>query len=184
VGPAFEGRTFLDAAQIEKSNVAIGVEQDRAQTGPPRLQRLDLLAQDDQELATLQNFVGGLSISPSGKKAAYYVDNEVLEIRDLTDIHRVARVRVGMGVFHWAPDERRILLKRAVEKKTAELAWFDLPELAESAEGKEIPVAQPAPQPILRAVGFRDFSISSDGKLLGVIAPGKHNLFVFPLTVQ
>jgi hypothetical protein len=183
VGPAFEGRTFLDAAQIEKSNVAIGVEQDRAQTGPPRLQRLDLLAQDDKELATLQDFAGGLSISPSGKKTAYYIDKEVLEIRDLTDIHRVARVRVGTGVFHWAPDERRILLKRAVEKKTAELAWFDIPELAESAEGKEIPVAQPSPQPILRAVGFRDFSISSDGKLLGVIAPGKHNLFVFPLTV-
>jgi hypothetical protein len=184
VGPAFEGRTFLDAAQIEKTNVAIGVEQDRAQTGPPRLQRLDLLAQDDKELATLQDFAGGLSISPSGKKAAYYVDKEVLEVRDLTEIHRVARMRVGMGVFHWAPDERRILLKRAVEKKTAELVWIDIPELVESAEGKDIPVAQPAPQPILRAITFRDFSISADGKLLGVIAPGKHNLFVFPLTVQ
>jgi hypothetical protein len=183
-GAAFEGRTFLDAEEIAGTNVAIGVEQDRAQTGPPRLQRLDLLAQDDTELATLQSFAGGLSISPSGKKVAYYVDREVLEIRDLSAIHHVARVRVGIGVFHWAPDERRILLKRAVEKKTAELAWFDLPELVESADGKEIPVAQPEPQPILHAVGFRDFSISPDGKLLGVIAPGKHNLFVFPLSVQ
>ena len=98
---------------------------------------------------------------------AYYIDSEVLEIRDLTDIHRVARVRVGMGVFHWAPDERRILLKRAVEKKTAELAWFDIPELAESAEGKEIPVAQPEPQPILRAVGFRDFRFRRMGNCWG-----------------
>ena len=48
----------------------------------------------------------------------------------------MARVRVGMGVFHWAPDERRILLKRAVEKKTAELAWFDIPELAETPKEK------------------------------------------------
>jgi hypothetical protein len=76
------------------------------------------------------------------------------------------------------------LLKRAVEKKTAELVWVDLPNLVETSDEKDIPVAQPEPQPILRALGFRDFSISADGKLLGVIAPGKHNLFVFPLTVQ
>ncbi len=183
-GAAFEGRTFLDATEVAGSNVAIAVEQDRAQTGPPRLLRLDLLAQDDQELVTLQDFAGGLSISPSGKKAAYYIDKEVLEIRDLTAIHRVGRVRVGLGVFHWSPDESRILLKRAVEKKTAELVWITLPELVETADGKEIALAQPTPQAILRAVTFRDFAISQDGKLLGVIAPGKHNLFVFPLAVQ
>ncbi len=183
-GAAFEGRTFLDVDEIRRTNVAIGVEQDRAQTGPPRLQRLDLLSQDDTELATIQNFAGGLSISPSGKKAAYYIDKEVLEIRDLANIHRVARVRVGQGVFHWSPAENRILLKRAVEKKTAELVWIDLPEPAEISAGVEIKVAQPTPQPILRAVTFRDFAISDDGKMLGVIAPGKHNLFVFPLTVK
>ena len=58
VGPAFEGRTFLDAAQIERTNVAIGVEQDRAQTGPPRLQRLDLLAQDDTGTGDVAEFCG------------------------------------------------------------------------------------------------------------------------------
>jgi dipeptidyl aminopeptidase/acylaminoacyl peptidase len=183
-GAAFEGRTFLDAEEIAGTNVAIGVEQDRAQSGPPRLQHLDLLAQDDTEMATLQSFAGGLSISPSGKKVAYYIDREVLEIRDLSAIHHVARVRVGTGVFHWSPDERRILLKRAVEKKTAELVWFDIPELMETADGKGIVVEKPEPQPILRAITFRDFAISPDGKLLGVIAPGKHNLFVFPLSVQ
>jgi hypothetical protein len=183
-GAAFEGRTFLDVDEIRHTNVAIGVEQDRSQTGPPRLQRLDLLSQDDTELATIQDFAGGLSISPSGKKAAYYIDKEVLEIRDLSAVHKVARVRVGLGVFHWSPDEKRILLKRAVEKKTAELVWIDLPEPTEASPGAEIKVAEPTPQPILRAVTFRDFSISEDGKLLGVIAPGKHNLFVFPLTVK
>ena len=183
-GAAFEGRTFLDVEDVARTNVAIGVEQDRAQTGPPRLQRLDLLAQDDKELITLQDFAGGLSISPSGTKVAYYIDKEVLEIRDLSAIHRAARVRVGLGVFHWSPDERRILLKRAVEKKTAELVWIDIPEFVDAVEGKEIPVAQATPQPILRAITFRDFAISGDGKLLGVIAPGKHNLFVFPLSVQ
>jgi hypothetical protein len=183
-GAAFEGRTFLDADAIAGTNVAIAVEQDRAQTGPPRLMRLDLLAQDDKELATLQDFAGGLSVSPSGKKVAYYVDKEVLEIRDLSSPHRVARVRAGMGVFHWAPDEQRILLKRAVEKKTGALVLIDIPELSEVANGKEIAVAEPGGRPILREIGFRDFGISGDGKLLGVIAVGKHSLSVFPLSVQ
>jgi dipeptidyl aminopeptidase/acylaminoacyl peptidase len=183
-GAGFEGRTFLDADEVAGTNVAIAVEQDRAQTGPPRLMRLDLLSQDDKELATLQDFAGGLLVSPSGKKVAYYVDKEVLEIRDLSSPHRVARVRAGFGVFHWAPDEQRVLLKRAVEKKTGALAWIDLPELAEIVDGKEIAVAQPAPRPILREMGFRDFAISPDGKLLGVIAVGRHSLSVFPLSVQ
>jgi hypothetical protein len=183
-GAAFEGRTFLDADAIAGTNVAIAVEQDRAQTGPPRLIRLDLLAQDDKELATLQDFAGGLSISPSGKKVAYYVDKEVLEIRDLSSPHRVARVRVGLGVFRWSPDEQRVLLKRAVEKKTGELVWIDIPELSEIADGKEIVVARPAARPILREIGFRDFAISADGKLLGVISVGKHSLSVFSLSVQ
>jgi dipeptidyl aminopeptidase/acylaminoacyl peptidase len=183
-GAAFEGRTFLDADAIPGTNVVIAVEQDRAQTGPPRLLRLDLLAQDDKELATLQDFGGVLSVSPSGKKVAYYIDQEVLEIRDLSSPHRVARVRAGLGVFHWAPDERRVLLKRAVEKKTGALVWIDIPELSEVADGNEIAVAQPASQPILREIGFRDFTISADGKLLGVIAVGKHSLSVFPVSVQ
>jgi hypothetical protein len=182
-GAAFEGRTFAEADQITGTNVAIAVEQDRAQSGPPRLQRLDLLAQDDKELATLQDFAGGLSISPDGKRAAYYVDKEVLEIRDLTSLHHVARVRVGLGEFGWSADDRRILIKRAVEKKTGDLAWIDLPELAEIPDTKEIPVTVPTPQPILRGIGFREFSISPDGKLLGVISTGKHSLAVFPISV-
>jgi hypothetical protein len=183
-GAAFEGRTFVDADAIAGTNVAVAVEQDRAQTGPPRLMRLDLLAQDDKELATLQDFGGGLSVSPSGKKVAYYIDKEVLEIRDVSSPHRVARVRAGLGVFHWAPDERRVLLKRAVEKKTGELVWIDIPELSEVADGKEIAVAETGGRGILREIGFRDFGISGDGKLLGVIAVGKHSLSVFPLAVQ
>src|SRR4029077_16644597 len=94
-GDVFEGRTFLDAYPIPRANVAIGVERDRNLTGPPRLQRLELLAQDDRELATLDTYEGGLSVSPSAKKAAYFIDKEVLEVRDLTDPTKSARLRTG-----------------------------------------------------------------------------------------
>ena len=180
-GKAFEGRTFMAADYMPKTNTAIAIERDHAQTGPPRIQRLDLLAQDDRELATLEDFAGNLVVSPSGKKAAYFIDKEVLEIRDLTASDHVARLRVGFGVFRWSPDETAILLKRAPEKKSGEIGWIELPPLTAASAGHEIPIAEPAFRPILHGVTFREFSISPDGRLLGVIAPGKRNLLIFPL---
>lgn len=180
-GPVFEGRTFLDAFPIPRTNLAIGVERDRNLTGPPRLQRLEMLAQDDRELATLDGYEGGVSVSPSGKKVAYFIDKEVLEVRDLADPAKVARLRIGLGTFQWSPDEARILLKRAPEKKSGDLVWIDIPALAaHSAKDPELPVTQPAFVPLFRGLTFRDFAITPDGKL-AVIAPGKRNLLLFPL---
>jgi dipeptidyl aminopeptidase/acylaminoacyl peptidase len=182
-GNVFEGRTFLDAAPVAHSNMAIAVERDRNLTGPPRLQRLELLAQDDHELATLDGYAGGLSVSPSGKKAAYYLDKEVLEVRDLTDPTRIARLRVGLGTFQWALEENRILLKRSVEKKSGDLVWIDIPVLVAHpvSEKDAPPVVQPTPVSVLHGLTFRDFAISPDGRSLAVIAPGKRNLLAFPL---
>ncbi len=68
-GNVFEGRTFLDAVPMPRTNVAIAVERDRSMSGPPRLQRLELLAQDDHELATLDSYNGGLSLCPPAPKS-------------------------------------------------------------------------------------------------------------------
>jgi dipeptidyl aminopeptidase/acylaminoacyl peptidase len=180
-GYVFEGRTFLDAAPIPRTNVAIGVERDRNLTGPPRLQRLELLAQDDRELATLDGYEGGISISPSAKKVAYFIDKEVLEVRDLTEPNKFAHLRTGLGTFQWSPDETRILLKRAPEKKSGDLVWIEIPALtAHTAKDPDPPVTQPAFIPILHDLTFRDFAITPDGKL-AVVALGKRNLLVFPL---
>jgi dipeptidyl aminopeptidase/acylaminoacyl peptidase len=180
-GFVFEGRTFLDAYPIPRTNLAVGVERDRNLTGPPRLQRLELLAQDDRELATLDGYEGGITVSPSGKKVAYFIDKEVLEVRDLADLNKTVRLRVGFGTFQWSPDETRILLKRAPERKSGDLVWIDIPALAtHGAKNQELPVTQPAFIPILHGLTFRDFAITPDGKL-AVIAPGKRNLLVFAL---
>ncbi|MGB2591175.1 MAG: hypothetical protein WBG02_02180 [Candidatus Acidiferrum sp.] len=180
-GPAFEGRTFLDYDRIPGTNSAIAVERDRALSGPPRLQRLELLAQDATELATLDDYAGGLSVSPTGSKVAYFIDRENLEVRDLKAPDHFVRLRVGLGVFHWAPDETRILLKRAIERKTADIVWIDIPPLPPELPGKEVPVLQPTPRPILHGLAFREFAISPDGRFLGVVLPGKRNLMIFPL---
>ena len=181
IGNVFEGRTFLDAYPISRTNLAIGVERDRNLTGPPRLQRLELLAQEDHELATLDGYEGGISVSPGGQRVAYYIDKEVLEVRDTSNPNKIARLRVGFGTFQWSPDGTRILLKRAQEKKSGDLVWVEIPPLtAYTAKDTDPPVTQPALTPILHDLTFRDFAITPDGKL-AVIAIGKRNLMVFPL---
>src|SRR5882762_3896803 len=176
-----DGRTFRDVVPILGTISIVAVEQDRGITGPNRLQRLDLFTDNDKELATLESYEGGLSVSPSGKTVAYFIDKEILEIRDLASPNRAARLRIGLGVFRWSPDESRILLKRALEKKSGDLVWIDLPALAPIPANHEIPVAQPTPVPILHGLTFRDFAISPDGRSLAVIIPGKRSLLVFPL---
>jgi dipeptidyl aminopeptidase/acylaminoacyl peptidase len=180
-GLVFEGRTFLDAVPVAGTNYDYAVERDKNMSGPPRLQKLEMLAQDDKEVATLESFEGGLALSPSGTKIAYYIDKEVIEIRDLTAPTKSARVRAQYGVFRWAPDETRLLLKRSVEKKSGDLVWIEIPPLVAHGVDASVEVAQLTPVPILRGLTFREFAISPDGKFIGVIAVGRRNLQVYPL---
>src|SRR5208283_4754314 len=175
----FEGRTFAAAVRIPGSNSAIAIERDRNMEGPPRMQRLELLQQEDKELATLDGYFGGLSISPSGAKAAYFLDREVLEIRDLEKPGRVARMRVGLGVVQWNAEETQIYVKRTVEKKSADLVSFRVPGLAEFRKGQVVPVLEPEPRQLLHGLAIREYGLSADGRYLAVVLPGKRNLQVF-----
>jgi hypothetical protein len=181
-GPAtkvFEGRTFAGAVRIPGSNSAIAIERDRNMEGPARMQKLDLLAQEDQELATLDGYYGGLSISPSGTKAAYFLDREVLEIRDLQKPTHIARMRVGLGVLQWNAEENEIYVKRTVEKKSADLVSFGVPGLTSFRKGQVVPVLEPEPRQLLHGLAVREYGLSADGRFLAVVLPGKRNLQVF-----
>jgi len=175
----FEGRTFMQAVRIPGSNAAIAVERDENMEGPPRLQKLELLGQDDKELATLESFNGGLSISPTGTKVAYFLDKEVLEIRDLAKPNNVARMRVGLGVLQWNAEETQIYVKRTVEKKSADLVSFTVPPLVAYPKGGGVPVAEPEPRQLLHGLAVREYALSTDGRFLAVVLPGKRNLQVF-----
>jgi len=177
----FEGRTFIDAERIPGSNSAIAIERDRNMDGPPRMQKLELLSQDDKEMATLDAFVGqaGMSISPTGAMAAYFLDNEVLEIRSLEEPNKIARMRVGLGVLKWSADEKRIYLKRTIEKKSADLVTFDVPGLVAHPRGQQPLLLEPEPTPLLHGLTIREYAISPDGRFLAVVLPGKRNLQVF-----
>jgi hypothetical protein len=176
---AFEGRTFAAAARIPGSNSAIAIERDRNMEGPARMQRLDLLSQDDKELATLDSYLGGLSVSPSGTKVAYFLDREVLEVRDLEKPNRVARMRVGLGVVQWNAEEAEIYVKRTVEKKSADLVSFRVPQLVAFGKNQVVPVTEPEPRQLLHGLAIREYELSADGRYLAVVLPGKRNLQVF-----
>ena len=180
VGKAFEGRTFEGAARISGSNACIAVERPPRFEGPPRLQRLDLLAQEDKEVATLDAYAGGITVSPSGNLVAYFLDKEVLEIRDLADPLRVARLRVGLGVLQWSADESRFFLKRTIEKRSADLALFSIPRLRAYPPHAQIPVSEPDPNILLHGLTIREYALSPDGRSLAIVLPGKRNLQIFP----
>jgi dipeptidyl aminopeptidase/acylaminoacyl peptidase len=166
-GPILAGHTFSAVAWDAKRNAAVAIERDRNLTGPILLVRLDLIKETRRELATLDAYLGQLSISPSGNRVAYFRDGDTLELRDLASPEKATQLPAAYGRFEWARDERRILLKRGPENKSGNLAWISLPD--------------GALEPALHDLAFRHFQISPDGRRLGVTEPGKQALQVYSL---
>ena len=183
-GALFSDHAFVAVAWNAKQNTAVAIERERSLSGPPQLVALDLIKETRRELASLDGFVGGLSLSPSGTKIAYFRDHEVLEIRDLAAPERVARLHVAFGPYQWALEERRILLKRGLERRSGDLAWVGVPPLDRpntKSGGGPAAVAEAELRPVLHGLTFRDFELSPDGRFLAVVQPGKRNLLVYPV---
>jgi hypothetical protein len=177
----FQGHLFSVVAWNVKQDGGVAVERDPGATGPPRLAVFDLARETSRVLGTLEGYAGGLTISPSGKNVAYWINNEQLEVREIDAPNRVARVRVAVGTLAWSADEKRVLVKRGPVLRSGGLAWVPLPALAAFAAGAVPAAAEVFPQSILHDLEFRQFDISPDGKSLAVIEPGKRNLFVYPV---
>ena len=177
----FPGRLFSVVAWNVKQDWCAAIERDVGPGGAPRLVALDLVRESARVLGTLEGYAGGLSISPSGKRVAYWIDNELLEVRDVNGPSRMARVRVAVGTLAWSGDEARVLVKRGSALRSGGLVWIALPPLAAVAAGAAPATAEIAPRSILHDLEFRQFDISPDGKFLGVVEPGKRNLLVYPV---
>ncbi len=149
--------------------------------GRSNLMSLDLTREKSKDLATLDGYAGGLSLSPSGARVAYWVGNEQLEVREIASPNRAARVHVLLGTLAWSGDEKRLLVKQGAAGKSGSLVWVTLPQFATVAAGTS-PAAQDVVLPtILHDLEFRQFDISPDGNLLGVVEPGRRNLLVYSL---
>src|SRR5258706_15942983 len=98
----FQGKLFAAVAWNAKQDGGVGIETEAGGKGDSRLVLLDLARETSRVLGMLEGFAGGLSISPSGKKVAYWVDNERLEIREINSPNRMARLRGAIGTFVWS----------------------------------------------------------------------------------
>jgi dipeptidyl aminopeptidase/acylaminoacyl peptidase len=177
----FQGHMFSVVAWNMKQDGGVAIERDPSATATPRLVSLDVARETSRVLGTLEGYAGGLTISPSGKRVAYWIDNEDLEVRDVEASNRIARVRVALGTLAWSADEARVLVKRGPALRSGGLAWIALPPLATMTSGAAPAAVEVVPRSILHDLEFRQFEISPDGRFLAVVEPGKRNLLVYPV---
>jgi len=182
VFPLFDRHSFAALAWNAKRGTAVAIEKNLTDASQTRLVELNLMSEDYRRLAVLDGYVGGLSFSPSAGKVAYFRNINTLEIREMADPALVARVRVAYGTISWAPDEKRVLVKRGLDRQEGDLVWVDLPAPAADPEsGPANPVTTSVATPILNGQMFRDFALGPDGHSVAVILLPKHNIEIFDL---
>jgi dipeptidyl aminopeptidase/acylaminoacyl peptidase len=177
-GVLYEARPFSAVSWNAKKDSALAIDLGSNLAGPPQLVLLDLIKEDHQPLVILENFHGGLSFSPSGDKAAYFVANDTLEVRDIAHPNLVSRAHALYGSIAWAPGESRVLIKEGLEREDGQLFWVALPAASAAPDAH---VAAPPGQPELGGKQVRDFALSPDGHTLAVILPGSHHMQIFTL---
>jgi hypothetical protein len=165
--PLFDGQAFSAVAWDAGRSAGVAIERNESLRGPIRLDSLDLKTGTLRELALLDGFIGHLSISPDGTRAAYFINGNTLEIREIAHPEQFTRIHLAYGKYQWTADGRRLLLKRGLADKAGELFWVNLPG------GKFTPA--------LAGLVYRDFALSPDGRWLAVTEPGMHYLKVYPV---
>jgi hypothetical protein len=163
----FEGHTFDAVVWDPKRNRAFAVGRNLSILGREALVELDLLHETVTEVGRVDGAATKLSVSPSGRKVAYWVDGETIEIRNIGSNPNPIRMRVGVGRFEWAPDEKRIFLKHGAEDKSGDIVWIGIPDGSFHET--------------LHDLMFHDFRITQDGESIIVAEPGKKILKVYPL---
>ena len=161
----FDPHQFISVVWDAAHNRAIAIERDKGMSGPAKLVSLDLLHDTRKEIADLESAQGQLSISPSGKRVAFFYDGDVLEVRDLAAPSKFIHVRVGLGRYEWAPDERHILLKRGPESRSGNLMWVSIPDGNFTTAMNDLV--------------YRDFHYSPDGRFIGLLRVTR-NLAIYP----
>lgn len=163
----FEGHTFDTVVWDAAKNQAFVLSQNLNVQNRQAIFQLDLVHEGVREIARVDAYAGGLSLSPSGQKIAFFADGDAIEVRDLANPGKPTDVRAGMGVFGWSRDERRVLLKRGPPEKSGELIWVGL------YDGSFVPA--------LHGLEYHGFAIAPDGGSIAVTEPGREVLRVFPL---
>jgi WD40-like Beta Propeller Repeat len=166
--PLFQGHTFAALAWDTKNNRAFAIEESMKVLSSPMLVELDLVKETRTAIMPVDEYAGDFALSPSANKVGYFRDGDTLEVRDMNQPGgKPVQVKVAIGQFQWAHDEKRVLLKRGDPLKSARLTWVGL------YDGQF--------EPLLHDLEFHDYQISPDGRSVAVTVPGKRALLVYGL---
>jgi hypothetical protein len=100
----FEGHTFDAVVWDAGRNQAYALSRDLSVSGKLALLQLDLVHEGIREVSRVEAYQGGLNLSASGKKIAFFIDGDAVEVHDVDNTSKPIRLRVGMGVFAWSRD--------------------------------------------------------------------------------
>ena len=162
----FEDTYFLAAVWMERARQAVAVTSPE-RGGWPRLVLLDLSKQTTKELAALEGYAGGISLSPPGQKIAYFRDPGTLEWRTMADPRTAHDVQALIGPYFWTHDEQHVLLKSGTERRSSIL--------------QSVRLSDGASNELFNGLTFWNFAVSPDGRQIGVSPPGKHVVSVYDL---
>lgn len=160
----FPDSYFLDAAWMIPSRQALAITSP-AHGARPELVLLDLAKQTSKELAPLDGYAGGLTLSPSGRKVAYFRDPGTLEVRSLSDPRKPQDLQALMTPFYWTGDEQHVVMKTDPGPHSSILQVLRLSDANTDN--------------LFNGLTFWNFAISPDGSVIGVIPPGKHVIMVY-----
>ncbi len=163
----FGGHAFSMVVWDAKHNRAFAISDNLSIRVHLALFQLDLLKETITQIAEIESYQGGLSLSPSGAKIGYFEDGDTIDVIEIAHPANLIRVRAGFGRFGWSRDERKVLLKRGADDRSNILLWVGLYDGSFAS--------------ILHDLQFRDFQIAPDGQTIAVTIPGKRVLKVYPL---
>lgn len=167
VSTLFAGHSFDAVVWDTLRNSAYAVGENLSVYNGLALVKLDLLRETVTMIARVESYRGALRLSPSGGKIGFFSDGDTIEVIPLAHPSEATRVHAGLGIFEWARDERRVLLKRGPADQSGDLVWV----------GLEDDTFEPA----LHDLEFHAFEIAPDGYSIAVTEPGKRILKVFDL---
>ena len=162
----FEETYFLDVVWMDHPRQALAVTSpERGEK--PRLVLLDLAKQTITELAPLESYASGISVSPSGQKIAFFRDPGTLEWRTMADPRTPHDLQALTGVFFWTRDEQHVLLKSGLPRRSAVI--------------ESLRLSDGASEELFHGLTFWNFGVSPDSRRIGVSPPGKHLIQVYDL---
>jgi hypothetical protein len=161
----FEGHGYQAVAWDTARNQAFAVGQ--GVKGALALIQLDLAHETLRELAKLSGYESSLVVSASGRKVGYFIDGDMLEVRDVEHPEKPINVRTGGGRFEFSKDGTKVLLKRGPDKKSNNLIWVTL------SDGNF--------HPFMHDILFHNFEITPDGNSVALTEPGKEKLMLYRL---